>query len=44
MSCYARAIIKGSPISKSNFKMFNSKGRAILPNNSGNIMIDMPIM
>lgn len=35
MSCYARIIIKGSPISKSNFKMFNSKGRAILPNNSG---------
>ena len=35
MSCYARVIIKGSPISKSNFKMFNSKGRAILPNNSG---------
>lgn len=35
MSCYAKVIIKGSPISKSNFKMFNSKGRAILPNNSG---------
>lgn len=35
MSCYARVIIKGSPISKSNFKMFSSKGRAILPNNSG---------
>ena len=35
MSCYARVIINGSPISKSNFKMFNSKGRAILPNNSG---------
>lgn len=35
MSCYARVIIKGSPISKSNFKMFNSKRRAILPNNSG---------
>lgn len=35
MSCYAKVIVKGSPISKSNFKMFNSKGRAILPSNSG---------
>lgn len=35
MSCYAKIIVKGSPISKSNFKMFNSKGRAILPSNSG---------
>ena len=35
MSCYARVIIKGSPISKSNFKMFNYKGSAILPNNYG---------
>lgn len=35
MDCYAKVIVKGSPISKSNFKMFNSKGRAILPNNSG---------
>ncbi len=35
MSCYAKIIVKGSPISKSNFKMFNSKGRAILPSKSG---------
>lgn len=32
---YARVIIKGSPISKSNFKLFNISGRAILPYNSG---------
>lgn len=32
---YARVIIKGSPISKSNFKLFNVNGRAILPYNSG---------
>ena len=35
MSCYAKVIVKGSPISKSNFKLFNTKGRAILPSNSG---------
>ena len=35
MSCYAKVIVKGSPISKSNFKLFNKNGRAILPNNSG---------
>lgn len=32
---YAKVIVKGSPISKSNFKLFNIKGRAILPYNSG---------
>lgn len=32
---YAKVIIKGSPITKSNFKLFNSQGRAILPDNSG---------
>lgn len=32
---YAKIIVNGSPISKSNFKLFNSNGRAILPNNSG---------
>ena len=32
---YAKVIVKGSPISKSNFKLFNSNGRAILPYNSG---------
>lgn len=33
--CYAKVIVKGSPISKSNFKLFNLNGRAILPYNSG---------
>jgi Holliday junction resolvase RusA-like endonuclease len=32
---YAKVIVKGSPISKSNFKLFNTQGRAILPYNSG---------
>lgn len=32
---YAKVTVKGSPISKSNFKLFNIKGRAILPYNSG---------
>ncbi|MBL4932734.1 RusA family crossover junction endodeoxyribonuclease [Clostridium paridis] len=32
---YAKVIVKGSPISKSNFKLFNTNGRAILPYNSG---------
>lgn len=35
MKNYAKVIVKGSPISKSNFKLFNMKGRAILPYNSG---------
>jgi Holliday junction resolvase RusA-like endonuclease len=32
---YAKVIVNGSPISKSNFKLFNINGRAILPINSG---------
>lgn len=32
---YARIVIQGSPISKSNFKLSNLKGRSILPFNSG---------
>lgn len=32
---HAKVIVKGSPISKSNFKLFNLNGRAILPYNSG---------
>lgn len=32
---YVKVIVKGSPISKSNFKLFNIQGRAILPYNSG---------
>lgn len=32
---YAKVIVKGSPITKSNFKLFNVNGRAILPMNSG---------
>ncbi|OPJ61549.1 RusA family crossover junction endodeoxyribonuclease [Clostridium oryzae] len=32
---YAKVIVTGSPISKSNFKLFNMHGRAILPYNSG---------
>lgn len=32
---YAKVVVKGSPISKSNFKLFNSNGRAILPCNTG---------
>lgn len=35
MENYAKIIITGSPISKSNFKLFNMNGRAILPFNSG---------
>lgn len=35
MYSYAKVIVKGSPITKSNFKLHNSKGRAILPCNSG---------
>ncbi|MFX0548250.1 RusA family crossover junction endodeoxyribonuclease [Hathewaya histolytica] len=34
-STYAKIIVQGSPISKSNFKLFNVNGRAILPFNSG---------
>ncbi len=32
---YAKIIVTGSPLSKSNFKLFNTQGRAILPYNSG---------
>jgi Holliday junction resolvase RusA-like endonuclease len=35
MSNYAKVIIKGSPITKSNFKLHNADGRAILPHSSG---------
>ena len=35
MSHYAKVIVKGSPITKSNFKLHNTNGRAILPDNSG---------
>ncbi|MDS0528109.1 RusA family crossover junction endodeoxyribonuclease [Clostridium sp. SHJSY1] len=35
MSSYAKVIVKGSPITKSNFKLHNDKKRAILPYNSG---------
>lgn len=35
MNNYAKIIVAGSPISKSNFKLFNLNGRAILPYNSG---------
>ena len=32
---YAKVVVAGSPISKSNFKLSNSSGRAILPYNYG---------
>ncbi|MGL4763362.1 MAG: RusA family crossover junction endodeoxyribonuclease [Sarcina sp.] len=32
---YAKVIVKGSPITKSNFKLHNAQGRAILPSNTG---------
>lgn len=35
MASYAKVIVLGSPITKSNFKLHNSQGRAILPYNSG---------
>ncbi len=35
MSNYAKVIVNGSPITKSNFKLHNINGRAILPSNSG---------
>lgn len=35
MASYAKVIVLGSPITKSNFKMHNTQGRAILPYNSG---------
>ncbi|MFU0824816.1 MAG: Endodeoxyribonuclease RusA [Clostridium sp.] len=35
MNTYAKVVVNGSPISKSNFKLSNSSGRSILPYNSG---------
>jgi Holliday junction resolvase RusA-like endonuclease len=35
MANYAKVVINGSPITKSNFKLHNINGRAILPNSSG---------
>lgn len=35
MYTYAKVIVKGSPITKSNFKLHNANGRAILPYNTG---------
>lgn len=35
MANYAKVIINGSPITKSNFKLHNLNGRAILPHSSG---------
>lgn len=35
MTEYARVVVMGSPITKSNFKMHNHNGRAILPENTG---------
>lgn len=35
MNTYAKIIVPGSPISKSNFKLHNKDGRAILPSNTG---------
>lgn len=34
---YAKVIVLGSPISKSNFKLHNKSGRAILPYNTGQV-------
>ena len=35
MKPYAKVVVPGSPISKSNFKLHNKDGRAILPYNTG---------
>lgn len=35
MNTYAKIVVPGSPISKSNFKLHNKDGRAILPYNTG---------
>lgn len=35
MAIYARVVVKGSPISKSNFKLSNKDGRSILPTKTG---------
>lgn len=31
---YAKIVVDGSPITKSNFKLHNKQGRAILPSNT----------
>ncbi len=35
MNTYAKVVVPGSPITKSNFKLHNKDGRAILPSNTG---------
>ena len=35
MNTYAKIVVPGSPITKSNFKLHNKDGRAILPSNTG---------
>ena len=35
MKNYAKVVVKGTPITKSNFKMVNKDGRVFLPTNSG---------
>lgn len=35
MNSYAKVVVPGSPITKSNFKLHNKDGRAILPSNTG---------
>lgn len=35
MNTYAKVVVPGSPITKSNFKLHNKDGRAILPYNTG---------
>jgi len=35
MADYAKVVIPGTPISKSNFKMVNKQGRMFMPSNSG---------
>ena len=35
MNNYAKIVVPGSPITKSNFKLHNKDGRAILPSNTG---------
>ena len=35
MSTYAKVVVPGSPITKSNFNLHNKDGRAILPSNTG---------
>ena len=44
MKPYAKVVVPGSPISKSNFKLHNKDGRAILPYNTGKAHDNMPYM